>query len=288
MITIENEQFTVKVAPLGAELRSFVEKSTGRELMWSGDPSVWGGTAPILFPVVGKSRDGQTTIRGKIYNMPKHGVVRTREAEMVEHNADRAVLAFSANAKTLEHYPFNFRLEVEFKLAANQLNVSYRVKNKGADEMLFTIGSHPAFALDLKNAALEDYYIEFDQPETLNLYGLAGGLFAAKQPDYLANESRIPLSATLFDDDALIFKNVRSRRVRLKSDKTPGCLEFDMGNHPHLGLWAKPGAAYVCIEPWYSHDDAPDCDGLFEHKAGMMRLGAGENFKTGYAVRLHD
>ena len=25
---------------------------------------------------------------------------------------------------------------------------------------------------------------------------------------------------------------------------------------PHLGIWAKPGAPFVCIEPWFSYNDA--------------------------------
>lgn len=286
MITIENEHFSSAIAPLGAELRSFKEKSTAREFMWNGDPAIWSGSAPILFPIVGALRNGRTTINGKGYEMPKHGLVRTRKAKVVEHESDRAVFAFTSDTETLRHYPFPFLFEVEFRLEANELKVLYRVKNTGPDEMLFSIGSHPAFSLDLQNKLISDYHIEFSDPETLELYGLENGLLAKKQDNYLVDSTRIQLSETLFADDALVFKNIQSRTVRLKSKKELRHLEVDTHGAPHLGLWAKPGAPYVCIEPWYSFDDQPDCDGILANKPGMMSLPAGDTFKTGYTVRI--
>ncbi|VGO11709.1 hypothetical protein PDESU_00255 [Pontiella desulfatans] len=286
MITIENEQFSATVDLRGAELRSFKEKSTGREMMWQADPEIWGGSAPILFPIVGKLRDGKTRINGQTYGIPKHGLVRTRTAKCIEQGRDVVVFSFSSDAETLQHYPFTFTLEVEFRLDGKQLLIDYRVKNEGAEEMLFTIGSHPALALDLEQAALDGYDLEFEKPESLDLYGLTDGLLAFKQGGYLENNNCIRLSETLFDDDALIFKNIRSRRVRLKPRHRTGGLEIDLGNCPHLGIWAKPGAAYVCIEPWHSYDDAPDSNGNFENKPGILRLAPAETFETGYAIRM--
>lgn len=284
MITIENENFSAAISPRGAELRSFKDKTTGREIMWQADPAVWGGSAPILFPIIGKLRDGQTRINGSVYEIPKHGLVRTRTAKVIEQGNDYVIFAFSSDAETL--YPFPFVLEVEFRLGTDQLEVLYRVRNSGSDEMLFSIGSHPAFALDLELAELEDYSIEFSEPETLDLYGLTDGLLAKKQDAYLAKAQSIALSETLFEDDALIFKNIESSTIRLKSKKGNQVLEVDTHGAPHLGIWAKPGAAYVCIEPWYSYDDAPDCAGTFENKPGILRLAANDTFNTGYTVRV--
>ncbi|MEI6890947.1 MAG: aldose 1-epimerase family protein [Pontiella sp.] len=286
MITIENKNFSVKIALQGAELRSFKKKATGREMMWQADPSIWGGSAPILFPVVGALCNGKTKINGQEYEIPKHGLVRHREAELIEQHKDRVVFAFRSNANSLKQYPYPFLLEVEFRLGTDQLAVSYRVKNPGAGEMLFSIGSHPAFALDLNTHTIDDYYLEFEEPETLALQGLEGGLFTPKRNEYMVNETRIPLTQHLFDDDALIFTHIRSRCIRLKSTHESEFLEIDLGGAPHLGLWAKPGAAYVCIEPWYSHDDAADSDGVFENKPGIIRLPANQRFETGYTIRV--
>ncbi len=286
MITIENDRFAASIALMGAELRSLQDKATGREIMWSGDSSVWDGSAPILFPFVGTLRNGRTAIHGKVYEMPMHGLVRIRPAEVIEQGADRAVLAFYSDAETLVHYPFEFVLKVEFKLEADGLTIRYAVHNPDSEEMLFAIGSHPALALDQNQFAREDYFIEFEQPETLDLYGMSNKRFVRKQMQYLEEEDRIPLTQTLFNDGFLLFTNIRSGLLRLKSKGTSSCLRVDLGGAPHLALWAKPGAAYVCVEPWYSYDPLPGGDGSFENRPGMMRLSGGNTFATGYAIRV--
>lgn len=284
-ISIENDRFQVDIVQRGAELRSFFDKTAQREIMWQANPEIWGGSAPILFPIVGALRDGRALINGQVYEIPKHGLVRTREAKLIEQGRTVARFAFASDAETLHHYPFPFSLEVEFRLEGNELVVLYQVKNTGPDDMLFSIGSHPAFALDRENTAIGDYYIEFSDPETLDLFGLKNGLLAKKPPCSHIDATRIQLSDTLFEDDALIFKNIQSRTIRLKSEKESRYLEVDTHGAPHLGLWTKPGAPYICIEPWYSFDDQPDCDGQFENKPGILRLTSGDTFKTGYTVR---
>ncbi|MDF7798631.1 aldose 1-epimerase family protein [Pontiellaceae bacterium B1224] len=288
MITIENGRFKVGILKRGAELRSFYDKAADREIMWQADPDIWGGSAPILFPIVGKLRDGKTTINGKEYEIPKHGLVRTREATVVEQGDEHVIFAFESGVETLEQFPFPFVLEVEFRLSFQSLEVLYRVTNTGSAEMLFTIGSHPAFALDLEHARLKDYSIEFCEPAYIDLYGLEKGLLVRKIANNQMDAHGVQLSESLFENDALIFPNIETRTLRLKSSKETRYLEFDTHGAPHLGLWAKPGAPYVCLEPWYSYDDAPDCDGIFENKPGILHLAADETFITGYTIRIVD
>jgi galactose mutarotase-like enzyme len=133
---------------------------------------------------------------------------------------------------------------------------------------------------------LDDYSIEFVEPADIDLYGLENGLLVAKNATRYMDAEGIQLSASIFADDALIFPNLGTRTLRLKSSNETRYLEFDTHGAPHLGLWAKPGAPYVCLEPWYSYDDAPDCDGQFENKPGILRLTAGEMFNTGYTIRI--
>lgn len=288
MITIENEYFSAGILIAGAELRSLKDKRTGRELVWQADPEVWPASAPILFPVVGRLANDETKIDGKTYSIPKHGLLRQSEARLVEQGSNYAALAFFSDEETLAHYPFAFEFRVEFRLVEDRLEVRYTIRNSGADEMLFTVGSHPAFALDLEKHTLDDYYIEFGESETLDRYGLVDGLAARKQDNYLVNASRIPLSETIFNADALIFDSIKSRRIRLGNRHETACLEVDTGGAPHLGIWSKPGAAFVCIEPWYSYDDAADSAGVFSDKPGIMRLPSGETFETGYSVNVVD
>ncbi|MDF7807757.1 aldose 1-epimerase family protein [Pontiellaceae bacterium B12219] len=286
MIVIENDRFKVGILKRGAELRSFYDKEQNREIMWQADPDIWGGSAPILFPIVGKLRDGKTTINGRAYEIPKHGLVRQRDAAVIDQGSNRVMFAFESDAETLTQYPFPFILEVEFKLGFQTLEVLYRIKNTGPEEMLFTIGSHPAFALDLEHARLEDYSIEFVEPALVDLHGLENGLLAKKAANKQIDAQGVQLSASFFEEDALIFPDLGTRTLRLISSKETRYLEFDTHGAPHLGLWAKPGAPYVCLEPWYSYDDAPDSDGRFENKPGILRLATHETFNAGYTIRI--
>jgi len=286
MIQIQNEAFSAGIRTEGAELASLVSLTTGREWIWQADPAIWGSSAPVLFPIVGFLKEGTTLIEERSYAIPKHGILRGRMATLVEKQEDAAVLEFASDPDTLEVFPFSFRFQVSFRVMEDGLDVAYHILNPGTRSMLFSVGSHPAFALDLSSCSLSDYAIEFSEPETLDLYGLEENLLVLKQEGYLRGERKIPLSEGLFNDDALIFKHIKSRRLHLTCAQPPVQLEMDIGEAPHLGIWAKPAAPYVCIEPWFTFNDTADSDGQFEHKPGVMTLLPGESFETGYRVRI--
>lgn len=285
MIQIENKHFSAAIRRKGAELASLIQKSSGCELIWQADPEIWGSSAPILFPIIGNLKNGKTIIDGKEYQIPKHGILRHRDATVVEQSDDSVTLRFESDFQTLEMYPFEFVFDVTFLLTEDGLAVDYEVVNSGDRDMLFSIGSHPAFALD----AVAGSSIEFSKPETLDLYGLnKNGLLFKRVGRWFKREQLIQLSERIFKDDALIFKNIQSRTIRLKTAGDRPNIELDIGNHPHLGLWAKPGAHYVCIEPWFSFDDAADSDGIFANKPGIRTLPNGQTFKTGYTIRVEE
>jgi len=283
MITIENKRFKAAIRMRGAELASFYEMPSGQELIWQAAPEVWAGSAPILFPIVGKLKNGATQIGGKKFKIPKHGLLRTRYPVLIRHEKNVAVLKFNSTAETLKYYPFHYGFIVTFQLSGEGLEVNYEILNTGSLPMLFSVGSHPAFALDLKYFCLSEYTIEFSNNETLDLYGLVDGFLAKRQNEYLKNQKTLSLSETIFDKDVLIFKNVKSRKITLQ----PSGIEIDMGNSPHLGIWAKPNASFVCIEPWHSFDDASGDDGVFENKPGIMMLWPNETFETGYTINTN-
>jgi galactose mutarotase-like enzyme len=53
-------------------------------------------------------------------------------------------------------------------------------------------------------------------------------------------------------------------------------VRIDFPEMPHLGLWTKPGAGYLCIEPWQGHADPAGYDGELRDKAGIVLLAHGE------------
>ncbi|MDF7797949.1 aldose 1-epimerase family protein [Pontiellaceae bacterium B1224] len=265
MITIEDSRFRVGINKHGAELCSFYDKLEEREIIWQADPSVWGGSAPILFPIVGKLCGGQTRINDRVYKIPEHGLVRRKTAMLVHHGTDQVTFAFESDTKTLTQYPFPFVLEVKFRLRGEELEVLYCVKNLGKEEMLFMIGSHPAFALDLECARLEDYSVEFEDA---------------------AGVKQVQLSESLFSGGAVIFSDIRPGIVCLKSSLKARDLKIEIRDAQYLTLWSRPGAAFVCVEPWSSYDDPSCSDGRLENNPDILRLSGGSVLNTGYTIRV--
>ena len=88
----------------------------------------------------------------------------------------------------------------------------------------------------------------------------------------------MPLHKNLFDHDALIFKQLQSTRVSLKSRYSGPVLSMGYAGWPYLGIWAKPGAPFVCIEPWLGIADSSGTDQELAHKEGILQVGGGEAF----------
>ncbi len=285
--TIANNNFTAKISDLGVELRSFRDEIRGEEYIWQGDPEIWQGSAPVLFPIVGRLKDGQYLFNNKKYQLNKHGIARTSIFSLHHDKEIEKSFILVSNPEIELCYPFKFEFIVRFRIEAGLLQISYTVKNIGNEMMYFTLGSHPAFVLPLNECMLEDYYLEFEMEETLDRYFLKNGLLSVEPvPLYLNNEKIIPITKELFENDALIFKNIRSKEIYIKNTKTGHRLLLDTGNAPHLGIWAKPGAPYVCLEPWYSYDDSIDSNYDITNKSGIMKLDFGEEFIAGYKIKV--
>ncbi len=283
--TLSHKNWQAIISSRGAELQSLSNTDTGEEYLWQGDPAVWDGRAPILFPVIGRLKGEGIEINGKRFPLSKHGFARQCEFEVVEQTADRLSLQLNANEQSKAVYPYDFSLIVSFDLLDATIAISYKVINNGEDKMFFTIGSHPAIRLPLEDSNLEDYCIELSEPETLQRFILQEGLTPTEGVDFLDNEQSIPLTKTLFDQDALIFKNINSRKISIKHKTTGIRASVLTGGAPHLGIWAKPDAAYVCIEPWFGYDDPINASGKIEQKPGMISLESQASFSTGIAIR---
>lgn len=282
--TIKKHQYSAQISDIGAELYSFKDEATQEEYIWQRDPQYWTGSAPILFPIVGSLKDGIYVYKGKTYPLLIHGFAKNSHFSLIDDREDEKIFILQADQTTKQCYPFEFELEVGFKVEEKILQVVYTVTNTGNDIMYFTFGSHPAFSLPLDDCSLADYYVEFEKNETLDRYLLEGGLLNNTSVPYLKNERKIYLSEAIFNEDALIFKNILSRKLSIKNSKTGHRVSFDTGGAPHLGIWSKPGASYVCLEPWYSYADDVDTTQDFTQKKGIMELSTGATFKTGYTI----
>lgn len=271
---IENDFLRVGIKEFGCELTSIISKETGSEFLWQGNPDIWSGQSPILFPIIGRLIDDRYTLGNCEYEMPKHGFARRMPWKLLKKNDSNISLVLTETEDTLRIYPFRFELIVTFSLEKNKLTVSHEVINKTDGNMYFSLGAHPAF-----NCEIGDRLI-FDRNETLEKIkiDLEHSLRLPETFPLLNNEKEIIITKDIFNEDALITKGVKSEKITLVSDGLKRKIVFDLGKAPYLGIWAKPGAPYVCIEPWNGVNDEQSVRVDFSQKEGIIALASEEKF----------
>jgi galactose mutarotase-like enzyme len=161
--------------------------------------------------------------------------------------------------------------------------------SSGNKTMYFSVGGHPAFAVPLSaDTNYEDYCLEFNKTENFQRWGLVeGGLIADHSTPFLLNTNRLALTKELFYDDAIVFKNLQSTEVILKSDKTNCQLKFDFKGFPYLGIWAAKDANFVCIEPWCGIADSENHNQELTEKEGIIALKIDEAFEKTWSVTTY-
>ncbi|WP_321298744.1 aldose 1-epimerase family protein [Marinifilum fragile] len=287
--TIQNNRLKVSILEKGAELCSIQSIENGTEYIWQANPDIWGSHAPNLFPIIGCLKENAFIHEGKEYAMPKHGFVRNNtDVKLFEQRENSLTFILTSNENTRKVYPFEFEFKIHFILESNKLNVVHEITNTGSNEMLFNLGGHPAFNCQLKDGEeYSDYYLEFEQSETLNTWNLAdGGLIGSEGKSILNNSNKIKLHPEIFASDALILKNLKSSAISLKCKKSDFELKVRFDDFPYLGLWAKPHAPYVCIEPWIGIADSANTNREFSSKELLQKLEPGENFSAEYSIEI--
>ena len=274
-LLLRSDHWTAQIDPSGAQL-SVLRDAQGNDLLWNGDPAFWNGRAPILFPIVGTLNDGHYRWRGQRHALPRHGFARGKHFEVVRHDEHEALLRLVADAQTLTVYPFHFELDVSFKLDAAALVIEARVRNTGDEPMPASLGFHPAFRWPLPYGQTRgEHYLEFESEEPAPIRRLdAKGLLTSELHPTPVRGKRLMLDDALFAQDVVIFDQLVSRNVTFGATTGPR-LRVSFPDVSHLGLWSKPGAGFVCIEPWKGVADPAGFDGQFDDKPGMMRLEPG-------------
>ena len=277
--TLKYGNVEIAVADRGAELRSY--KLDGEEFMWDRKPEFWAASSPVLFPFVGTIKNGAYSYDGKKYEIStRHGFARTEDFELVEKTENSLKFRFSSNKETLEKYPFEFELFITYTITGNTLEIGYNVVNKNNSDMYFSLGTHPAFALDVNDdIKLSDYYLEFEKNETSQKYKLnEKGLVLDEKADCLNNENKLQITETVFNDDAIIFKNLKSEKVTIKNSKNSKALTVEYKGFPYIAFWSKSKAPFVCIEPWFGISDFENTNGKLKDKNGIQKLGENKKF----------
>ncbi len=290
---LTNDFLSVSIRPQGAELTSIVYKPTQTEHLWQGDPAVWGWHAPNLFPVVGGCLNNQILVDGVAYPMGRHGFARQSVFALVEQTETCARFALTDSDETHKAFPYRFLFEIEYALNDNALSVTYRVRNTDDKTVFFSVGAHPAFNVPFHNVPFgsgeeyEDYWLEFEQDEPLMTHLLSkDGYFTGETQPIPMQGNRLPLTKHLFDQDALVIKNLRSRAVTIRGKNHDRAVTVSFDGFPYLGLWAKPGAPFVCIEPWLGCADSVGEPVEFARKELIQQVEAGGVFEATFVARF--
>lgn len=272
----------------GAQLNSLTKN--GREYLWQGDPDFWAGQAPVCFPIVGVLPDGKAKAFGKDCNMKRHGVARINPFEVFKQHKNSVTFVQRSSEETKKQFPFDYELKIKYTIVGDTVTNEYMITNTGNEKLPFVIGGHPAFNCPVdEDECFDDYYVIFDRKQTL--FALrpdveTGLIDVTKRYPVLNNARRIDMNHQIFEKDALVFDNIKSKSVTLMGKNGRG-VRVDFQDMNNLLIWSAVGhAPFVALEPWTGISSCSDEDGTFENKRGMTILAPDETVSFKFKITM--
>ncbi|MFC7734826.1 aldose 1-epimerase family protein [Roseomonas sp. GCM10028921] len=278
-----DEALSATISAEGAELRSLRDPA-GQEWLWQAGPE-WPRHAPVLFPIVGRLSGDRLRHGGVAHRLTQHGFARDSRFDWVGREANGCHLRLADSAATRDVFPFPFVLDMEWRVGGRALACIATVTNPGKTPLPFSIGAHPAFAWPLPGAASREghslLFPGLDQ-KVLAARRLTDGLVDARENIPL-KDGTLPVQDSLFERDAIVLPGFPGRRIRFSSGNA--ALELEWEGYGDLGLWSKPGAGFLCLEPWCGTAAPLGWDGEFSSKPGIRLLEAGRSTSFRWSVR---
>ena len=290
MQTLQNDILTIQVSEHGAELQSI--RKGDYEYLWQGNPTYWGRRSPVLFPIVGSVWQKQFRVDGQVYEMGQHGFARDMDFELISASETELWYKLESTEETLKAYPWQFVLEIGYKLDGDSVEVLWKVTNPGEKEMYFQIGAHPAFNYPGYDPEMVDRgYVAFDKTKGLQRIGFKGmGCVDPESgcPLTLGEDGLLALKRDTFDPiDTIMLQGNQVQKVAfMKPDKSPYLtVTFDA---PVVAIWSPPkrNAPFFCIEPWYGRCDRADFTGEYKDRDWVNALAPGTTFAASYTIQL--
>lgn len=274
--TLENEVLKLDVSDIGAETKSLIKKSTGREYLFDGNPEWWDNTSPVCFPVCGRFHNDKCTVDGKDYDLMIHGFVRRNPMKCVFASKTKITHMRAADEETKKLYPFDFEFYFTHELIGNKVKVTYRVVNKASKPLPFQVGAHPAFKIKLG--------------DKINLYGNEPLSYKRLVNKLLPEEStpvgnQMVITEDIYKNNALFFTEKQLYAAGLE-DENGEFLRVSFCGFPNCVFWSPAGAPFSCIEPWYGCDDKVGTDNDFRHRYCINTLASGEEFDISYYINI--
>lgn len=321
-VVIENEFLRVRISAKGAEMQSIEQKGAGwtdasseiiaageagpadveggadaadtqagLERLWCADPVVWGRHAPILFPLIGRLREGCYLLGGKRFDAPTHGFCRDR-VFAVERLSPTAVRFTTVDdAQTREVYPFSFSFSVECALEGSAIVKTHRVENRGEGAMPFEVGGHEAYAVRLlPGERMADYFVRFEGLDCLEAFGMdERGILSLPKERIELDAGCLRRTPEQLGLDTVVLEDVPGRKVTLGCDKSDHEVTVEFPDFPYLGIWTAQGKGeprYLCIEPWSALPDGHFASREFSEKPGVRTLASGEVAELTYRMEF--
>ena len=296
MIKLKSDYLQVEFQSLGGALSSIKDKDDV-EYLWQGDPTYWSGQAPVLFPICGSVRNDTVVyeqedgsqIEGKI---PRHGLVRKKVFELINQTDNSVTFAIEDDEEMYANYPYHFRLEITYTVTGKTIRTQYRIYNKEAEKsMPYFIGGHPGFNCPLlDDEVYEDYYLEFEKPETCTVpkpFPETGMLDFKDRSSWLDNQKELDLNYDLFSYDAVTLDELESRKVALRSRKHDKGLRLHFEEFPNLivGPTLNKGP-FIALEPWSGLSTSLEEGDRLEEKKDVRILKPGRFEQLGFDIEI--
>ena len=286
---ISSSELIAEIDSKGAELRS-LRSASGKEYLWQGDPAIWTGRAPNLFPFVGRLTDGWYELDGKRYEMKIHGLAKSAEFVLLSQIDDSVVLGFESDSETMKQYPRAFLFTVTFSLSGYTLSVTYGVENRDEKEMIFGLGAHPGFFVPIESdREFTDYAVVFSEKCEARRVVFSDRIFVDHLEDYPLEDGRVlPLRHELFDLDAVVLTDV-PHSLRIMSSSGSESIEVSYPGMDYVGFWHKPRteAPYVCVEPWVTLPGEEGHPTVFEERKDLLHLDPGKRYCNTWTVTVN-
>lgn len=280
MITISNNFLTAKINTKGAELTSL--QKNGREFIWQANPEFWAKHSPILFPIVGTLKNDTYIYDGQEFKLSRHGFARDIAFVVKELSAESVTFSLRPSEKTMNVYPFEFELLVNYSLEGSNLAIKYSVINNSEKTLPFSIGGHPAFSFPL---AFENYSLEFKKDTKITSYFLEDDLLSDNFQNIQLQKNRLHLNYDLFKSDALILKELNSKEITVYENDLK-LFQFEFNYFPNFGIWTKQDAPFLCLEPWFGYSDRNNSNQNILEKEGIVPLDKNKIFEASFSVTI--
>ena len=289
ILSIKNDYISLSVDTHGAQMMN-IQSADGVEYLWQGNPAYWKNRAPVLFPFIGRSTNNSYCYHGQVYPIDRHGFAPTSEFDVLRLDKDAVLLELKSNDQTKKQYPFAFSFKIRYALVKNNIQITYTVENLDDKTLSFGIGGHPGFNVPLvPGESFEDYKLIFGHPCKPDRIGFTEDVYLSGRDVLypLENDVSLDLCHDLFDNDAIIFKNM-DREVTLLSKKSGRGVRLAYPDMQYLGIWHMPktDAPYVCVEPWSSLPSRQDIVEEISCKSDMIHLTAGRTYETIWSITV--